>query len=128
MQHNFNIPCTVTTEQCRDVLTTATDTGGINYWELPFRKRVRDKGLNCISFEVRLDDSFYSTEEWVTVDETTVVKGLERLIANRSLCAEYIRNSIIEMMGDDEDGISMCDLEQADVILQIGLFGELVYG
>lgn len=133
MYHELNIPITVSTEQCRDILITATDTGGINYWETPFRNRVRDEELNCISFSVRCIDAVdpywgKAVGDWVEVDEFTVIRGLRLIVANPLACAAYIRNGIIQMLGDHEDGISGCDLEQADVIIQIGLFGELVYG
>ncbi len=133
MNHSFNIPISVTTEQCQSVLTTATDMGDINYWELPFRNRVRDDGLNCISFEVKCDDavdptSTHALGDWVEVNEHTVVRGLKLIVERTDLIAKYIRDGIIEMLGNAEDGIEMCDLEQADVIIQIGLFGELVYG
>lgn len=131
MNHLINIERTVTTEQCQAVLTTATDMGGINYWETPFRNRIRDDDLNCISFEVKCVDAPQLGGQlgaWVKVDEMTIVRGLVAIAQNPDLCAKSTRGSILELLSNKEDGIEMCDLEAADVIIQVGLFGELVYG
>lgn len=132
MIHELNIPVSVSTAQCQAVLTTATDMGEINYWELPFRNRQRTEGLDCISLEVRCDDApsitGYIDESWALIDEHTVVNGLKLIAEGKVKINQQLRSAILAHAGSKDDGIDYCDAEMADVILQVGLFGEIVYG
>ena len=136
MNHSINIPITLTSEQCHSVLHTGL-AGGIGYWDLDMRNSKYFEG-DLISFEIEctdtpavplptLDDADEATKdgEWTEVNEHTVVAGLRRVIAG-GVCAGYIRDEILALVNGD--GVEYADADQADVILQAGLFGELVYG
>ena len=134
MNHKLNIPITVTTAQCHSVLDTACE--NIGYWELEFRNRETNNGYTS-AIEVHCTDgpplfalpgSDDADGPWAVINEHTVVRGLHNIIEKRDICAECIRAEIIRMLGDQGNGIEYCDTEQADVIIQAGLFGELVYG
>jgi hypothetical protein len=132
MIHTFDIPIAVTEDQCQSVLTNAADTGYIKYWELPFRKLRRRKDGTVKSFEVECSDGPPVSQpidgNWALVDQHTVIQGLKRIIKPDSNITQYHRDAIIAMLGNKNDGIEMCDADQADCIIQFGLFGELVYG
>lgn len=98
-----------------DIFTTAIE-GGINYWA-----EVREYKWDVMPVTtfhaqiVELDDGATP----LTIDITTITKGL-------SLYAERYGLGLLQGVVDEDDGDF--DAGDADVIVQLGLFGEVVYG
>lgn len=120
MTDTVAIPCTLQfpTQRLYDILTTARE-GGCDYWAA-MNKSVRDDELNVLSFQAR--DHEDEDSEWMTVDKDTVIKGITTLCADPKWCKMRIVSEILK--GDEGD----LDADDCDVIIQVGLFGELVYG
>ena len=94
-----------------DLFVTALE-GGINYWAL-----VNDYDYkNCSAIII---DKEASQSTQYNVDLNTVKKGLEALSLETSALAKRKISSIL-----NED----YDAEDADIVLQYGLFGKLIYG
>ena len=111
---NLNYP----TMRLHDILTTARE-GGSTYWAA-MRQSVRDEDLNVISFQAR--DCEDEDAEWQLVNKDTVTNGIRLLCADEKWCKRRVVQEILK--GEDGD----LDADDCDVIVQMGLFGELVYG
>lgn len=114
-----------------DVLTTAFDAdyGGCWYWAAPRIHGTRPLSAWNIDGEVWIAVTIVEREasgekrKWCVVDHGRIVKGIERLFSRGCLPGRNdIRNAILK--GDAGD----IDANAADVIVQLGMFGELVYG
>lgn len=128
MNHDLNIPISITTKQALDVL--AIWEGQAGYWETAFRKHeyAEIDGENYMtSVQCKCTDApgigIAINRDWWLIDEHTVVEGLKRIIAGRIAAC---RDELLVLLGSNE--IDMVDVDQADAIVQAGLFGELVYG
>jgi hypothetical protein len=126
MDYTINIPITVTREQALAVLETAEPQ--MRYWETPFRSHKYDKYGDygrLLSLEVECVDSAPiggKVGDWAEVNVDTINLGLFAIVhGNITNC----RNEIIQLLADND--IDGCDIDQADAIVQAGLFGELVY-
>lgn len=134
MIHDLNIPIKVSTDQLQAVVDTASGYAG--YWELEYRNHQHGADHGVTSFEVYCKDAdptfpLHEADKWAVVDEWCVMRGLKLIIRDEpAICSQYIRASILGLLSqqDGGGGIEGCDVEQADVIVQAGLFGELVYG
>ncbi len=111
-----------------DVFITAIE-GGVNYWA-----RVSDyKWKGCESdgrFSAVLNDSEGADFVDRVVDITVIDKGIDAFLAwidTRNLGPDhYYRKFVIANLTDGVDGDF--DAQVADMIVQFGLFGEVVYG
>lgn len=100
-----------------DILTTAVE-GGINYWAtLTDSSRAADGSW----LEVTLNDD--------VCDDVTIKAG-QMVAAARSFVNAYpkscVAGEVREALADDDAG--MIDADGADAIVQMLVFGELVYG
>src|SRR4030095_4429362 len=119
-----------------DILTTAVE-GGSHYW-LAAHSIERDQEHNVLSIIKPLDketdepfdvDDFLpafagNRERNITVD--TVATGIERLLAATVPARTDIMGAVLKGLIDPED--LDVDAEGADIIIQLGFFGTLVYG
>lgn len=113
------IKAILTRQERLDVITTAIESNGIQYWACEYGKILiwRDKDLNIIKAEFDADNQEGEKNHYV-VTPRTVQKGVD-VILSEDLVRDDIRASILECDNDQES---------SDCIIQAGLFGELVYG
>ena len=107
-----------------DLLTTAVE-GGSNYW-CRFSRLKRDKGLNCLSVRVAPDDGPVRCKDGTTyvprvVEAAELKLGLERLGAQPAPFPAAAQH-LADVLGENDDAIT------ADVVLQMTVFGEVVFG
>lgn len=105
------------------ILTNAEMRSCIAYWVEEFinikYSPINEPDYRLLSLKVKLgDDAPEGMENTVVeIDHKTIQKGINALFVVEGY--EHIKSAIIE---DDHD------VETTDVIIQFGLFGELVYG
>ena len=124
---------------CSDTLTTAIE-GGINYWALG-RKFLRvdedaeEMALCYLGCEIKPDpaegaafDQGDKRNGWqaITLDSIAAAVALILSDAGKGLLRKDIREDILIDWNDADACRS--DAETADVIVQIALFGEIVFG
>lgn len=118
MTHTLQVRTTIKLDDqfLRDILTTAVE-GGINYWAA-FTAVERNEDLDVIGFEgcdIEDDETRFSC---VLSD---VVTGLGKVTSGEFEHAELLGYVL-------EQDACMIDADFADTIIQLGLFGEIVYG
>ena len=108
------------------LVDSAHDEGAIAYWVEASRNAKR--GLpdesghrNWYQFEVLVDDL------WYLISVNTVIEGIERVLNGATQVNDAIRRSIAQDLAEGLD-YGYIDEEALDVIIQVGLFGEIVYG
>ena len=94
-----------------DVFNTAME-GGVNYWAAFDEYQWLGLGLEFFATVRDMEDE---DAEWLRVDAETIRKGI-------TLAAEMGRREISSILAEDYDAYD------ADVIVQLGLFGEIVFG
>lgn len=113
-----------------DTLTTAIE-GGINYWAKG-RSFERLKDLTYVSCEIRPDPSEglpYPDGDprngWQRVDAARIEAAMLRIIQEK-ICAAHIREWVTKDYLDPDTCAG--DADSADAVIQIALFGEIVFG
>ena len=128
MNHQIVTTATVTTDQALAILGTWE--GHAGYWDLVFDNHQCDTHegydrLVSVRCECIDQDGLGEPVEgkWWIINEATVVEGIRRVLAGGvANCTE----EIAALLRDGD--IDACDIDQADAIVQAGLFGTLVYG
>ena len=108
------------------VITTAVE-GGIGYWSVCHSYKW--DGVPTRAVIQQFDEETGEPEgECYTVDRAFIAKALDRLtdLSKPRLTGEEITKYIIFGVLDDDPGD--IDADAADVIVQVGCFGEVVYG
>lgn len=112
----------------KDTLTTAIE-GGINYWAMG-QNAVREEDLTYISCELRPAEQAFEKGDkrnaWQKVGPAEIEAAMLRIINEQGLCAAYIREAILMDYVDPDS--CRGDAETADVIVQVAMFGEIVFG
>ncbi len=118
-------------EFCHDILTTAIE-GGINYWARG-RNFERDSELNYLSCELEPHNEEGPAFEcddprnfWQKVDAEKILVAVNKIIAENDLCSSGIRDCVT-LAARDSDACHL-DAECCDVIIQVAMFGEIVFG
>lgn len=118
------------------VFTTAIE-GGINYWADVMRKRWSDR-----TEELNMIEEFYADIEDVEddnkkyhIDADVIKRGIRKAFKNRAKIGDpYQRQAINDLywgiLSNRQESREEADFDAdtADIIVQYGLFGELVYG
>ena len=108
----------LTKQERADILTTAIEGGGIQYWACDYGKITitRDGELNITSAKFEADnESGEKLECKVTLSD--IQKGVNKILETEE--SPYIVKSI---MTNDHDA------ETADCIIQAAVFGKVIYG
>ena len=115
-----------------DIFTTAIE-GGINYWaEIEsyhcWLGSTEFRDLQTFSAEVFDPDS----EKWFTVNRATIAKGVGKFTENRADSPskwgdEYVAQAAKDLQWGHWDDLDF-DAGVADIIVQLGIFGEVIYG
>lgn len=103
----------------KDVLIGAVE-GGTGYWA-QVSKYNPDNGTVTLH---EFDDDGISESHDVTLG--TIERGVQRIVTDRELVNRAIREDVI--VDSVENYMERGDAETADCIVQVGLFGKLVYG
>jgi hypothetical protein len=118
------------TEQDRsDILVTAIE-GGIGYWAGAERID-RDEDLNILRAD--LYDRYTEDEEGephtttcsLTTKDTALDRAMERIL-DESLCGDWIVQYVRDAV--EHDDLGFIDATAADVIVQVAMFGEVIFG
>lgn len=128
---------TISYEQyAKDVFETAVE-GGINYWADIYEVS-DDEGRGWYA-KLTVKDDYYEDGASSVLDWWTVMSGTQRLVMQpEGSGVNYEAGSLISQVvavlkeaaetDDYEKFLNMYDVEWTDIIVQYGLFGELVFG
>lgn len=118
------------------IFVTALE-GGIGYWSLceTYRWSLRDEAgkatdeYDVLGFKADIIDTGDGDgEDKYVIDRSVIAKGVGRYVHwTKSHGNEYHRRASQNLRNAEWDELDF-DAEIADVIVQLGLFGELVYG
>lgn len=107
-----------------DIFVTAIE-GGVNYWcivhKYHWRKKDSTEDRERFYAEVEEDDG---TSHRIT--KKTVEAGLKKIVAGEVKISNGLFKDIA--LGNKELDAGYLDVASADCIIQVGLFGEIVYG
>lgn len=109
-----------------DVITTAVE-GGINYWSQVIAYKWTEGPEHTYAQVVKEEDLRDPGDpDHYTINTDVVVLGLTRLLngeieVNNQIMG-YIRQSL------DDESSYMIDADAADIIVQAGLFGKVLFG
>lgn len=115
-----------------DTLTNAIECG-ISYWAVGRKFKTTKDGLYT-SCEIRPNpdeglpfDKGDKRNGWQELNTEKILAACDLILsdAGAKLCAHRIR---AEILGDISDNGCRSDADTADVIVQVALFGELVFG
>jgi len=134
MPHTFNVSFTITDEEISDILTTAIE-GGIGYWACLLnddpdwiaareivKNRLQDTPCYCdVGLELLKTGKAikFEDEEDGTIHELT----MEKLLQGCAVFAKEEGKSPSKMLADGD-----FDANDADMLIQYALFGEVIYG
>ena len=116
----------VTQEDIDDIMCIALE-GGVNYWISQCRvvgeKLLGEYASEQISRGGELELYDYEEDTWHLLTKNSFLEGLKKYLENPccSDIAEVIDNKI-------RIDTSYADAEVCDVIIQLAIFGEIVYG
>ncbi len=133
---------TISYEQyAKDVFETAIE-GGINYWANIYEVS-DDEGRGWYA-KLTVSNDYYEDGAGSVLDWWTVMSGTQRLVMQPEVMQPegsgvfYEAGSLISRVvavlkeaaatDDYEKFLNMYDVEWTDIIVQYGLFGELVFG
>lgn len=112
-----------------DVIVTAIE-GGIGYWavclQYQYEGKVVVSDFQYLGGGTRATISPIDTEGIYMITPNTIAHGIAVLQADSTVCAASLRDKILAASRENDAG--EIDSEAADVIVQAGLFGEVVYG
>ena len=111
-----------------DVFTIALE-GGIDYWAVVTQYHHSEEDKEDLDFYAIVSDCCEGDETFPDsrIDKNIIRKGINEIINNKNLkISETIRARIKEASRFNNAGL--IDAGDADCIIQVGLFGELVFG
>lgn len=110
-------------QMLRDILTTAFE-GGCNYW-MSCESVERADDL-CVTKIVKPFDSEDEGNAWPDVTTATVELGIQRITGGQV----QINQDLFEMIAACHIEVDACNIDSdgADVIVQVGLFNDIIYG
>ncbi len=112
-------------QMLKDLLTTAVE-GGIDYWCAAKRVQ-REPGTGNVLAVIGPMDVEDEDTKWPDITLDTVELGMRRLVDGSATARRDIVGTVMTAWHQGLDK-SNYDSETADVIVQVGLFGEIVYG
>ena len=123
MTYEVKIVHEVSEEFLFDILTTAAE-GGIGYWASYDVDRAEDLSVTRIHHICAAEDG--EEELGNDIDARAVAHALALIAAGKTNLNNYYINIIMKAVVDDDS----CELDayDCDVIVQVALFDEVVYG
>jgi hypothetical protein len=126
------------TEFLRDILTGAVE-GGTGYWAQVSQYQWVDRdGTVMVVVGERAGDDAHATLHRLNEDESgyelagldlnveTIATGVNAIVNGRVATGERYRKGITQANAENDAG--MIDADDADIIVQAGLLGEIIYG
>jgi len=123
-----------------DVIVTAVE-GGVGYWSFAQAYRWHRDGdydtppEDGVTVELRAIEDGDDPQDWTRVDRALIAAAMERLASgpvhslHDSIRGRLVGQYVIARDGRWMDGGDYdFDAGDADIIVQVGLFGEVVYG
>jgi hypothetical protein len=106
-----------------DVIVTAVE-GGINYWSEIKSYKIRDGVAECqVRIDPRVDNS---DNNWHILSPSGIKSGILKINrGNTELCKDYRKQIAGAWATKDAGDI---DAPLADVIVQVALYGEIIFG
>ncbi|OPZ63957.1 MAG: hypothetical protein BWY85_01427 [Firmicutes bacterium ADurb.Bin506] len=109
-------------EELTDILTTAVE-GGIGYWSvITDYTRAEDLGWTSVCLTPDEEGKGDFLPKWVLLDD--IQQAIDKIVSERETI--NVRKDIVEAVCSGDPG--NIDSEGADVIVQLAMFGKLVYG
>lgn len=138
MPHDITLKFTITDELCGDLLTTCVECGS-RYW-LACETYTRaapvgdsivanvDKIIGCIHAETGepFEQFAKARIKKPTANFATMLRGLELILSGKTQINSTTVSNLLKAVTDPES--CEWDADDADAVLQAGLFGEIVYG
>ena len=123
----LNIPTKVAVGDLIEIINTAYEQDVIGYWECDYgfaqNAHVEINGFtHGYTYKFEID---YEGEQ-LTVDVDVVKRGIERILNGNVGVATRIVNDIRDAIAGSE--LPAVDTDAVDVIIQAGLFNEIVFG
>jgi hypothetical protein len=124
---SLNIPTKVAIGDLIEIINTAYEEGVIAYWgcDYGFAKNAHveiNRFTHNYTYKFEID---YEGEQ-LTVDVDVVKRGIERILNGDVHVANRIVNDIRDAIANSE--LPAVDTDAVDVIIQAGLFNEIVFG
>jgi hypothetical protein len=124
---SVSIPIHIRVSMLIDLVNQALEDGSISYWVAEARN-VKRSELKIDGFEYKYCYSFEIREEgetdWHTVNTNTIANGITKILQGKTPLNDFITGMIFRSI----TGEDVIDSEALDCIVQIGLFGDTVYG
>ena len=117
-------------EFAEDVMTAAIEGESLHWWA-SVRSVVRDADLTVTSFEARPQEPAFADgradvrDQWRRLDAGNILNAATTIAGDHSICigcAPFIAQALAEFDAGHVDDWS------ADAIVQVALFGEVVFG
>lgn len=111
---SIQIEVEVTDQTLDDIIVTALE-GGIGYWcQASVYEHTEGQPHRAIVHQLNEDESGYE-HRGMTIDRAAIIDGLKRLAPKYS-------TQLGRLVNDDYDS------DDADVVVQMALFGDVIYG
>ena len=108
-------------ETAKDIFTTAIE-GGVNYWLGVDQYKWVDLDLDYFATGTLVEENTP-----VRIDRNVIRKGIRVAYEKRSEIGNlYVRRAICDLQWGNYDDLDY-DADVADIVVQMGLFGEIVY-
>lgn len=114
--------------------TSAIEGGryGIGYWCEVVRYHWNPKDDNDFHSVIRIDEEYsndkdkrLSKRRKYTINRNTILRGLKRVASGKMKVADWYVSKCAQLLVTGE---ADCDGEVADVVVQAGLFNEVIFG
>jgi hypothetical protein len=124
---SLNIPMKVAVGDLIEIINTAYEEGVIDYWECEYshakHAKIEINGTThnyTYKFEIEVDDKKF------TIDVDVIKRGIERILNGDVHVATRIQNDLRDAIAGSE--LPAVDTDAVDVIIQAGLFNDIVFG
>lgn len=110
----------ITSQEAYDILTTAIESGAIDYWACDyelFKVHRNSEGLVTM-IEFQAEDETEKVQTY-RVGQRTIQRGINAVLSSDLDVADYFKTYIVT---------NEIDSPTSDVIIQAGIFGQILYG
>ena len=116
----------VSLQTLADILITAVE-GGIGYWSQTVTYRWTEGPIHTYADIIEVDeDEDEEDHKHHKIDLEVIKRGIERCLSGAVKPSPSLREMIHRAVVEDDAG--HVDSDAADVVVQAGLFSEIVYG
>ena len=122
----IKISAQVSLQTLADIIITAIE-GGINYWSQTVTYRWTEGPIHTYADIIEVGDGDEDEEDRKhhKIDLEVIKRGIERVLSAHAASSDIMESIHLAVAEDDAGHI---DGDAADVIVQFGLLGEIIYG